>query len=58
MKQPISICVLGLTNSTRPVVQSVMCLTTDACLTADTGVASLIQSWGHKNLFLACLIQI
>ena len=27
------------------VVQSVMCLATDACLTADPGVASLIPAW-------------
>ena len=29
------------------VAQSVMCLTADACLTADPGVASLIQVWPH-----------
>ena len=29
------------------VEQSVMCHTTDACLTADPGVASLIPAWSH-----------
>ena len=29
------------------VVQSVTCLATDACLTADPGVASLIPVWSH-----------
>ena len=37
----IDLC-FRFTNNTRPVVQSVICLTTDDCLTADTGVASLI----------------
>ena len=30
-----------------PVAQSVTCLTTDACLTADPGIASLIPAWSH-----------
>ena len=30
-----------------PVAQSVMCLATDACLTADPGVASLIPARSH-----------
>ena len=29
------------------VVQSVMCLVTDACLTADPGVTSSIPTWSH-----------
>ena len=29
------------------VAQSVMCLATDACLTADSGVASSILVWSH-----------
>ena len=29
------------------VAQSVTCLATDACLTADPGVASLIPAWYH-----------
>ena len=29
------------------VAQSVMCLATDVCLTADPGVASLIRAWSH-----------
>ena len=29
------------------VAQSVTCLATDACLTADPGVASLIPAWSH-----------
>ena len=29
------------------VVPSVICLATDACLTADPGVASLITAWSH-----------
>ena len=29
------------------VVQSIMCLTADTCLTADLGVASLIPTWSH-----------
>ena len=29
------------------VAQSVMCLATDASLTADPGVASLIPAWSH-----------
>ena len=28
-------------------MQSVTCLTTDACLTADPGVASSIRAWSH-----------
>ena len=28
-------------------MQSVMCLVTDACLTADPGVRSLIPIWSH-----------
>ena len=28
-------------------MQSVTCLATDACLTADPGVASLIPAWSH-----------
>ena len=30
-----------------PVAQSVTCLATDACLTADPGVANLIRVWFH-----------
>ena len=30
-----------------PVAQSVTCLATDASLTADPGVASLIPAWSH-----------
>ena len=30
------------------VAQSVTCLATDACLTADPGVASLIPVWSHS----------
>ena len=30
-----------------PVAQSVTCLATDACLTADPGVASSIPVWSH-----------
>ena len=29
------------------VMQSVTCLTTDACLTGDPGVTSLIPAWSH-----------
>ena len=29
------------------IAQSVTCLATDACLTADPGVASLIPAWSH-----------
>ena len=29
------------------VVQSVMCLVTDVCLTTDPGVASSILAWSH-----------
>ena len=32
------------------VAQSVTCLATDACLTADPGVASLILVWSHSFL--------
>ena len=32
------------------VAQSVTCLATDACLTADPGVASLIPVWSHSFL--------
>ena len=32
---------------TSPVAQSVRCLATDACLTADPGFASSIPAWSH-----------
>ena len=38
---PYNICTPGR------VAQSVTCLATDACLTADPGVASSIQAWSH-----------
>ena len=43
---------LSLTSVTVPgrVAQSVMCLATDGCLTADPGVASSIPAWSHTFL--------
>ena len=35
------------------VAQSVMCLTTDACWTADPGVVSLIPGWSHTFMEIA-----
>ena len=40
-------CVQMLVTSTKRVAQSVMCLTTDACLTADPGIASSILGQSH-----------
>ena len=34
-------------NITGRVAQSVTCLATDACLTADPGTVSLIPAWSH-----------
>ena len=38
---------LSITNASRRVAQSVTCLATDACLTADPGVASSIPVRSH-----------
>ena len=38
--------------------QSVMCLATDACLTADPGVASLIPARSHAFVEIDCEIII
>ena len=38
---------VGMTLSMGRVAQSVMCLATDACLTADPGVASSIPARSH-----------
>ena len=42
-----SICITHVRNSPGRVAQSVMCLATDACLTADPGVASSIPARYH-----------
>ena len=36
--------------NTGPRRQSVTCLATDACLTADPGVPSLIAAWSHNSI--------
>ena len=42
------ICVYPLGDMTGRIVQSVMCLTADSCLTVDPGVSSSIQAQFHN----------
>ena len=44
---PLSLTSLYKSNTPGRVAQSVTCLATDACLTADPGVASSIPAWSH-----------
>ena len=46
MRELISLFILLLHLPGR-IAQSVTCLATDDCLTADSGVASLIPAWTH-----------
>ena len=45
--QSFSINVITLFMKMGCVAQSVKCLATDACLTADPGVVCSIQAWSH-----------